>query len=159
MNSWTHDQHIPKMMIIISVQTGKMHANCARKSLWESLCFPCRFQPSSFIIHTCVTSNIWWRHQIAIFSTLLVLCAGNSPVNSPHKGQWGGALVFSLTCPWTNGYVNNRDAGDLRCYRAHYEVTVMNKITIATTASVKCQSLLQNCLKLNFQTFHFEIWI
>ena len=24
-----------------------------------------------------------------------------SPVNSPHKGQWRGALIFSLICAWT----------------------------------------------------------
>ena len=48
-----------------------------------------------------------------------------SPVNSPHKGQWRGALMFSLICVWINGWVNNRAAGDLRRYRAHYDVTVM----------------------------------
>ena len=48
-----------------------------------------------------------------------------SPVNSPHKGQWRGALMFSLICVWLNGWVNSREAGDLRCYRAHYDVTVM----------------------------------
>ena len=26
---------------------------------------------------------------------------------------------------WTNGWVNNRDAGDLRRHRSHYDVTVM----------------------------------
>ena len=26
---------------------------------------------------------------------------------------------------WTNGWVNNRDAGDLRRHRAHYDVTLM----------------------------------
>ena len=35
-----------------------------------------------------------------------------SPVNSPHKGQWRGALMFSLICAWTN-----RDVGDLRRHR------------------------------------------
>ena len=48
-----------------------------------------------------------------------------SPVNSPHKGQWRGALMFSLICVWINGWVNNGEAGDLRRYRAHYDVTVM----------------------------------
>ena len=43
-----------------------------------------------------------------------------SPVNSPHKGQWRGASMFSLICVWINGWVNNREAGDLRRYRAHY---------------------------------------
>ena len=47
------------------------------------------------------------------------------PVNSPHKGQWRGALKFSLISAWKNGWVNNRDVGDLRHYRAHYDVTVM----------------------------------
>ena len=42
-----------------------------------------------------------------------------------HKGQWRGALMYSLICVWINGWVNNREAGDLRCYRAHYDVTVM----------------------------------
>ena len=45
-----------------------------------------------------------------------------SPVNSPHKGQWRGALMFSLICAWINSWVNNRDAGDLRRHRPHYDV-------------------------------------
>ena len=48
-----------------------------------------------------------------------------SPVNSPHKGQWRGALMFSLTYVWINVWVNNREAGDLKRYHAHYDVTVM----------------------------------
>ena len=47
------------------------------------------------------------------------------PVNSPHKGQWHRALMFSLICVWINGWVNNREAGDVRRYRAHYDVTIM----------------------------------
>ena len=47
------------------------------------------------------------------------------PVNSPHKGQWHGALMFSVICAWINSCVNNREAGDLRCHCAHYDVTVM----------------------------------
>ena len=49
-----------------------------------------------------------------------------SPVNSPHKGQWRGALMFSLICVWINDWVNNREAGDLRRYRAHSDVIVMD---------------------------------
>ena len=48
-----------------------------------------------------------------------------SPVNSPHKGQWRGALMFSLICARINGWVNNGEAGDLRRHRAHYDVIVM----------------------------------
>ena len=62
------------------------------------------------------------------FSALLALCAGNSPVtvNSPHKGQWRGALMFSLICVWINDWVNNREAGELT--RHHYDVTVMQLV-------------------------------
>ena len=45
-----------------------------------------------------------------------------SPVNFPPKG----ALMFSLICAWTNGWVNNRDACNLRRHRTDYDVTVMN---------------------------------
>ena len=48
-----------------------------------------------------------------------------SPVNSPYKGQWRGALMFSLICAWTNGWIDNRDAGDLRRHGVHYDVIVM----------------------------------
>ena len=69
----------------------------------------------------------WWRHQMETFSALLAICAGNSPVpvNPPHKGQCRGALMFSLIYAWINGWVNNREAGDLRRHRAHYDVIVM----------------------------------
>ena len=49
-----------------------------------------------------------------------------SPVNSPHKGQWRWALTFALICVWINDWVNKREAGDLRRYRAHYDVIVMS---------------------------------
>ena len=47
------------------------------------------------------------------------------PVNSPHKGQWREALMLSFICAWINGWINNREAGDLRRHRAHYDVIVM----------------------------------
>ena len=73
----------------------------------------------------------WWRHQMETFSALLAICARNSPipVNSPHKGQWRGAFMFSLICVWINGWGNDREAGDLRRNRAYYDVIVMVKIS------------------------------
>ena len=56
-----------------------------------------------------------------------------SPVNSPHKGQWRGALMFSLIWVWINGWVNKSEAGDLRRYRAHYDVTVMHWLYVTAT--------------------------
>ena len=34
--------------------------------------------------------------------------------------------MFSLICVWINSWVNNREAGDLRRYRGHYDVNVIN---------------------------------
>ena len=60
------------------------------------------------------------------FSALLVLCVGNSSVSGefPHKGQLHGALMFSLICACINGWVTNREAGDLRDHHAHYHCNV-----------------------------------
>ena len=67
---------------------------------------------------------IKWKH----FRVLLALFEGNPPVtgSSPHKGQWCRALMSSLICAWIYGWVNNQDAGDLRRYRADYDVTLMS---------------------------------
>ena len=53
-----------------------------------------------------------------------------SPMNFPHKGQWRRALMFPLICAWTNNWVNSWDTGDLRCHWVHYDVTVMESVTI-----------------------------
>ena len=66
---------------------------------------------------------IKWRHFPHYWP--FVRGIHRSPVNSPHKGQWRGALMFSLICVWINGWASNREAGDLRRYLAHYDVTVM----------------------------------
>ena len=50
-----------------------------------------------------------------------------SLVNSPYKDQWRRAVMFSLICGWMNGWVNNREAGDSRPHRAHYNATVMQR--------------------------------
>ena len=60
-----------------------------------------------------------------------------SPVNSPHKCQWCGVLMFSLICTWINGCINNGEAGDLRRHRAHYDVTVMLSISKPLLESMK----------------------
>ena len=55
-----------------------------------------------------------------------------SPRNSPHKGQWRGALMISLICTQINGWVNNGEAGDLRRHLAQYDVTVMSHRSTGT---------------------------
>ena len=81
----------------------------------------------SFPFHDVTTVNAQWRYQMEIFPALLAIVRGKhrTPVNSPHKGQCRGAVMFSLICPWINGWVNNREAGDLRRHGTHYDVTVI----------------------------------
>ena len=64
-----------------------------------------------------------------------------SPVNSPHKGQWRGALMFTLIYARINGWVNNRAAGDLRRHRAHYDVIVMFKVITVNNRGAWCNMI------------------
>ena len=68
-----------------------------------------------------------WCHELETFSRYWPFVRGihRSSAISPHKGKWRGALMFSLISAWINGWVNNREAGDLRRHRFHYDVTVM----------------------------------
>ena len=74
------------------------------------------------------------------FSALLAICAGNSPDPGefPHKGQWRGALMFSLICVWINGWVNNHEAGDLWRHLAHYDVTLMTCPVVRNPSAPWC---------------------
>ena len=68
-----------------------------------------------------------------------------SPVNFPHKGQWRGALMFTLICARINGWVNTREAGDLRRYRPHYDVIVMLKVVVGWFYLYRHSRLLRGC--------------
>ena len=69
------------------------------------------------------------------FSALLALCAGNSPVLGEFPTQRPVTRNFDIffDLAWINGWVNIREASDLRRHCAHYDVIVMmaggNKIT------------------------------
>ena len=67
-----------------------------------------------------------------------------SPVNSPHKGQWRGALIFSLISAW----VNNREAGDLRRHSAPIMMSLQWSKTnlFDMSGSVSCQPWLNSHL-------------
>ena len=78
-----------------------------------------------------------WHHNIYIWHDNVIKCIHflrnwpfvrgihRSPLSSRHKGKWRRTLIFSLICVWINGWINNRQADDLRRYPAHYDVTVM----------------------------------
>ena len=85
--------------------------------VWFTLLWLCR---SSYAMMTSSNGNIFPRNW------LFVREIHRSPVNFPHKGQWRGALMFSLIYASINDWVNNREAGDLKHQHGHYDVIVMH---------------------------------
>ena len=90
--------------------------------------------------------NAWWRHQMETFSALLILCTGNSPMTGDFTAQKPVTRNFDifLLC-----WVNNRDAGDLRRHRAHYDVTVMTRMWCLSL----CSSVTAYNITFPFGTF------
>ena len=102
-----------------------------------------------------------WRHRNDLWGPMSCTSGQfhRGPVNSPHKDQWRRALMFSLICVWINGWVNNREAGDLRRHHAHYDVIVMiyedlchapqvnftEKLKISMTDSVRETNITLTC--------------
>ena len=83
---------------------------------------------SRFSVPLYIPWNTWydfikWKH-FACYRRFVRGIQRWPVVNSPHKGQWHGALMFSLICAWTKGCANNRDAGDLRCHTAFIMVSL-----------------------------------
>ena len=89
---------------------------------------------SSMHIGTYHDDVIKWKHFPRYWS--FVRGIHMWPANSPHKGQWRGAWLFSLICARINGWANNGEAGDLRRHRAHYDVTVMSWVFLSSSFAV-----------------------
>ena len=98
--------------------------------------------------------NPWWRHQMETFSRNWPFVRGihRSHVNSPHKGQQRGTLMFSLICVWINDWVNNREAGDLRRCRAQYDVTANAEYEMALENIISFAYNLTNSFTLHFDS-------
>ena len=69
----------------------------------------------------------WWRHRMETFSATRALCGGNSPVTGEFPAQipvtWSFDVFSDLRL--FNGWVDNREAGDLRRQCAYNDVIVM----------------------------------
>ena len=112
----------------------KCDCNVARMPVWKP--------PAEK--YTCISTKIkstrktylsWWRHKMETFFVLLAICAGNSPVPGEFPAQRPVTRSFDVFFDLhlrINGWVNNGEAGDLRHHRAHYVVTVMFTIDIAS---------------------------
>ena len=74
-----------------------------------------------------------WCHQIETYSVLLAICAGNLLVPGEFPAWRTVTRSFDV---FFDLRLNNREAGDLRCYRAHYDVIVISTV-ISLAASAK----------------------
>ena len=63
-----------------------------------------------------------------IFSVLLALGVGNTPVTGEFPSQSPRSFDIFCDLRLNKVWVNNRDANDLRRHSAHYDVTVMSVI-------------------------------
>ena len=102
----------------------EMYALC--RAPWVSINYSGTFrwvQTTRFFLCQHDSDVIKWKHLPRHWPFV----RGNhrSPVNSPHKDQWRRALMFPLIFAWIIGWVNNREAGDLRRLLGHHDVTVM----------------------------------
>ena len=128
--------HIVSMKIHMACRFVKKYSPQRLDSEWKYL-----MDVGTHIIHDDV---IKWEHFLHYWP--FVRGIHRSPVNSPHKGQWSRALMFSLICAWTNDWVYICEAGDLRRHCAYYAIIVMNLswlmwIMIIATACYRIQLL------------------
>ena len=145
-------------------------------------CFPLHLTTSGR--WTCPTNRVWhddvikWKYFPRYWP--FVRGIHQSPVNSPHKGQWHGALMFSMICAWISGWVNTRKAANLRRHCSHYDVIVMHVshaliiilitiiivivviiiVILLSSLSLELPSELLSLLDQNKRTFqyHMSIW-
>ena len=84
--------------------------------------------------HNCYILISWWRHHHHGD-----ICGVTGPLCWEFTGNFTGHRWIPRTkasyaelwcildiCAWINGWVNNREAGDLRHHRDHYDVIVMS---------------------------------
>ena len=108
-----------------------------------------------FSIRNIIIVKFMMTSSNVTFSALLALCAGNSPVTGefPSQRPVTRSFMFSLICAWINGWVNNREAADLRRHRAHYDVILVCcwyrrwiSVVLASVFPRRCMKLLDDIL-------------
>ena len=70
----------------------------------------------------------WWRHKMETFSTLLAICAGNSPVAGEFPAQRPVTLSFDvfIDLRLNKRLIKQSWGWWFETNRAHYDVTVMH---------------------------------
>ena len=62
---------------------------------------------TTICVHSCAHDDVIKRKHFLRYWPF-VWGIRRSPVNSPHKGQWRGALIFSLNWAWTNEWMGKQ---------------------------------------------------
>ena len=103
----------------------------------------------------CEDRQLTWSHSHRLYCIMMTSSNGTIfRVTGPlcgeftchrWKDQWRGDLMFSLSCAWINGWVNNREAGDLRRHRGQYDVTVIPTGFIVLLDVDECSSFSTLC--------------
>ena len=108
-------EHGSKSLTLMTYRLNTHDLNSFRDFVVSRLCFP---------VHA------GWRHQIETFPRYWPFMRGmhRLRMDSPHKGQWCGGLMFCLMCAWTNDGANNPVASDLGRHLANRDVIVMGKV-------------------------------
>ena len=164
---WGVELHFFKWILRETEKTGKYQfvlvsnpRSVRSRMAWYRMCRrPCSAAlPRVLISHWCNAVEwhddvIKWKHFPRNWPFVWEI--HRSQVISPHTGQWCGALMFSLICVWINGWVNNREAGDLRRYGAHNDVTVMYSMKYLWQRGLNCW----NWLLLTMTSVYIEVHI
>ena len=115
--------HTAAIVMILQIYTFD-----GREYLCTSICST-MYEPLTFSHNEGMITSSKWRHQMEIFSALLAICAGNSPVPGEFPIQRQVTRNFDVfldLCP--NKRLDKQgccEAVDLRRHRAHYDDTVM----------------------------------
>ena len=141
--------------ILLDIATSIIKANFLdviwhEKRVWKCLRLAKSRDTSLGFVWNTHDDVIKWKHFPRCWP--YVRGIHRSLVNSPHKGQWRRTLMFSLICAWINGWVNTRDAGNLRRCGAHYDITIM------WNAETEMSSFLWNCQHWLHSKYLNNIW-
>ena len=107
------DSNFSRWLIKFAPLIGQIASTFGIKSLIVLMCIYFRWF-DGVMREPCLNRTpcmMTYRSSNGNISASLAIVRGihRSPVNFPHKGQWRGALRFSLICAWIKRWVNNRE--------------------------------------------------
>ena len=125
-NSWNTFENYTCKMAFTYILANESKPSLSAKVTWTPVCKLCGEMHNT---RKDRIINLWlFNHMMTSNGNIFRVIGPLWGESIDHRGQWGGALMFSLICTWTDGWANTRDAGDLRRHRALYEVFVMTSI-------------------------------